>query len=99
MQTPQAFAFAPLLDAHRKAEQAGRADFTDDAALMEWAGHPVSTFEGETDNFKLTTPEDFMRAETMLRNRLSDIRTGMGFDVHEFGAGRSRHARRRPHRA
>lgn len=87
VQTPQAFAFAPLLAAHRKAEQAGRSDFTDDAALMEWAGHPVSTFEGESGNFKLTTPEDFMRAETMLQDRLSDIRTGMGFDVHEFGPG------------
>ncbi|MGD9922072.1 MAG: bifunctional 2-C-methyl-D-erythritol 4-phosphate cytidylyltransferase/2-C-methyl-D-erythritol 2,4-cyclodiphosphate synthase [Pseudorhodoplanes sp.] len=87
VQTPQAFAFAPLIAAHRNAEQAGRCDFTDDAALMEWAGHPVSTFEGESGNFKLTTPEDFMRAETMLRDRLSDIRTGMGFDVHAFGPG------------
>jgi len=87
VQTPQAFAFGPLLAAHRKAEQAGRTDFTDDAALMEWAGHTVSTFEGETGNFKLTTAEDFMRAETMLHNRLSDVRTGMGFDVHAFGPG------------
>lgn len=87
VQTPQAFAFAPLIAAHRKAEQASRSDFTDDAALMEWAGHPVSTFEGETGNIKLTTPEDFMRAETMLQNHLSDIRTGMGFDVHAFGPG------------
>lgn len=87
VQTPQAFAFAPLIAAHRKAEQTGRSDFTDDAALMEWAGHPVSTFEGETGNFKLTTPEDFMRAEAMLHDRLSDIRNGMGFDVHEFGPG------------
>jgi 2-C-methyl-D-erythritol 4-phosphate cytidylyltransferase/2-C-methyl-D-erythritol 2,4-cyclodiphosphate synthase len=87
VQTPQAFAFARLLAAHRKAEQAGRADFTDDAALIEWAGHAVSTFEGETGNFKLTTPEDFMRAETMLLTSLSDIRTGMGFDVHQFGPG------------
>jgi 2-C-methyl-D-erythritol 4-phosphate cytidylyltransferase/2-C-methyl-D-erythritol 2,4-cyclodiphosphate synthase len=87
VQTPQAFAFAPLLAAHRKAAQAGRADFTDDAALMEWAGHPVSTFEGETGNIKLTTPEDFMRAEIMLQDRLSDVRTGMGFDVHAFGPG------------
>jgi 2-C-methyl-D-erythritol 4-phosphate cytidylyltransferase/2-C-methyl-D-erythritol 2,4-cyclodiphosphate synthase len=87
VQTPQAFAFAPLIAAHRKAAQAGRSDFTDDAALMEWAGHPVSTFEGESGNFKLTTPEDFMRAETMLQDRLSDIRTGMGFDVHSFGPG------------
>ncbi|MGV3633521.1 MAG: bifunctional 2-C-methyl-D-erythritol 4-phosphate cytidylyltransferase/2-C-methyl-D-erythritol 2,4-cyclodiphosphate synthase [Pseudorhodoplanes sp.] len=87
VQTPQAFAFAPLIAAHRKAQQAGRADFTDDAALMEWAGHAVSTFEGESGNFKLTTPDDFMRAETMLQDRLSDIRTGMGFDVHSFGPG------------
>ncbi|HWV41047.1 bifunctional 2-C-methyl-D-erythritol 4-phosphate cytidylyltransferase/2-C-methyl-D-erythritol 2,4-cyclodiphosphate synthase [Pseudorhodoplanes sp.] len=87
VQTPQAFAFGPLLAAHRKAEQAGRTDFTDDAALMEWAGHTVSTFEGETGNFKLTTAEDFMRAETMLHNRLTDVRTGMGFDVHAFGPG------------
>jgi 2-C-methyl-D-erythritol 4-phosphate cytidylyltransferase/2-C-methyl-D-erythritol 2,4-cyclodiphosphate synthase len=87
VQTPQAFAFAPLIAAHRKAAQAGRTDFTDDAALMEWAGHAVSTFEGETGNIKLTTPEDFMRAETMLHDRLSDVRIGMGFDVHAFGPG------------
>ena len=87
VQTPQAFAFALLLDAHRRAEAAGRTDFTDDAALLEWAGRPVSTFEGEAGNIKLTTPEDFMRAETMLRQELSDIRTGMGFDVHAFGPG------------
>jgi 2-C-methyl-D-erythritol 4-phosphate cytidylyltransferase/2-C-methyl-D-erythritol 2,4-cyclodiphosphate synthase len=87
VQTPQAFAFGALIAAHRKAQQAGRSDFTDDAALMEWAGHAVSTFEGESGNFKLTTPDDFMRAETMLQDRLTDIRTGMGFDVHSFGPG------------
>jgi 2-C-methyl-D-erythritol 4-phosphate cytidylyltransferase/2-C-methyl-D-erythritol 2,4-cyclodiphosphate synthase len=87
VQTPQAFAFEPLLGAHRRAERAGLADFTDDAALLEWAGLPVATFEGETGNIKLTTPDDFLRAETMLREPLSDIRTGMGFDVHEFGPG------------
>ena len=87
VQTPQAFAFAPLFDAHRRAAQAGRQDFTDDAALAEWAGLPVSTFEGEPGNIKLTTAEDFRRAEAMLRDRLSDVRIGMGFDVHEFGPG------------
>lgn len=87
VQTPQAFAFASLIAAHRKAEETGRLDFPDDAALMEWAGHPVSTFEGEAGNIKLTTPEDFMRAEAMLQDRLSDIRNGMGFDVHAFGPG------------
>jgi 2-C-methyl-D-erythritol 4-phosphate cytidylyltransferase/2-C-methyl-D-erythritol 2,4-cyclodiphosphate synthase len=47
IQTPQAFAYQPLLNAHRSAASGGRDDFTDDAALMEWAGVPVATFEGE----------------------------------------------------
>ena len=63
VQTPQAFAFAALLDAHRRAAAAGRDDFTDDAALAEWAGLKVTTFEGEAGNVKLTTDEDFSRAE------------------------------------
>src|SRR5437588_779544 len=37
VQTPQAFAFADLLAAHRRAAAANRHDFTDDAALAEWA--------------------------------------------------------------
>jgi 2-C-methyl-D-erythritol 4-phosphate cytidylyltransferase/2-C-methyl-D-erythritol 2,4-cyclodiphosphate synthase len=89
VQTPQAFAFEPLLDAHRRAARAGLCEFTDDAALAEWAGIPVSTFEGEPGNVKLTTAEDFMRAEAALSERLPDIRIGMGFDVHAFAAGDS----------
>jgi 2-C-methyl-D-erythritol 4-phosphate cytidylyltransferase/2-C-methyl-D-erythritol 2,4-cyclodiphosphate synthase len=46
VQTPQAFAFGALLDAHRRAKAAGRDDFTDDAALAEWAGLKVATFQG-----------------------------------------------------
>jgi 2-C-methyl-D-erythritol 4-phosphate cytidylyltransferase/2-C-methyl-D-erythritol 2,4-cyclodiphosphate synthase len=87
VQTPQAFAFGLLLDAHRRAAQAGLSVFSDDAALLEWAGLPVTTFEGEAGNMKLTTPGDFQRAETALRDSLTDIRTGMGFDVHAFGPG------------
>ena len=87
VQTPQAFAFDTLLDAHRRAQREGRNDFSDDAALAEWAGIAVSTFAGEPTNIKLTTPDDFKRAEAMLRDDLQDIRTGMGFDVHAFGPG------------
>ena len=87
VQTPQAFGFTALLDAHRKARAAGRDDFTDDAALAEWAGLAVTTFEGEAGNVKLTTNEDFARAETRKLAALSDVRTGFGFDVHQFGAG------------
>src|SRR5579872_5885382 len=38
VQTPQAFAFPALIAAHRRAAEQGREDFTDDAALAEWAG-------------------------------------------------------------
>lgn len=86
-QTPQAFGFAPLLDAHRRAKAAGRDDFTDDAALAEWAGLKVATFAGEAGNVKLTTDEDFARAEAAKLAALSDVRTGFGFDVHRFGDG------------
>jgi 2-C-methyl-D-erythritol 4-phosphate cytidylyltransferase/2-C-methyl-D-erythritol 2,4-cyclodiphosphate synthase len=87
VQTPQAFGFTALLAAHRKARAAGRDDFTDDAALAEWAGLAVTTFEGEAGNVKLTTNDDFSRAEARKLATLSDVRTGFGFDVHQFGAG------------
>ena len=87
VQTPQAFAFAPLLEAHRRAHAAGREDFTDDAELAEWAGIKVATFEGEAGNIKLTTAEDFVRAGAAELAALTDVRTGSGYDVHAFAAG------------
>ncbi len=87
VQTPQAFSFAALLDAHRRALSAGRDDFTDDAALAEWAGLKVSTFAGEPGNIKITNEADFARAEMIAFSALGDVRTGTGIDVHAFGAG------------
>lgn len=87
VQTPQAFSFQTLLDAHRRAAAAGRDDFTDDAALAEWAGIKVSVFAGEPDNIKLTTPEDFARAEALQSAAIGDVRVGSGMDVHAFGPG------------
>ena len=86
-QTPQAFRYDVILEAHRRAARDGRSDFTDDAALAEWAGLTVATFEGDALNMKLTTPEDFMREEARLASLLGDIRTGTGYDVHAFGDG------------
>lgn len=86
-QTPQAFRFDVILDAHRRAAREGRSDFTDDAALAEWAGLTVATFEGDPANMKLTTSEDFVREEARLAAQLGDIRTGTGYDVHAFGDG------------
>jgi 2-C-methyl-D-erythritol 4-phosphate cytidylyltransferase/2-C-methyl-D-erythritol 2,4-cyclodiphosphate synthase len=86
-QTPQAFRFDVILDAHRRAARDGPSDFTDDAALAEWAGLTVATFEGDPANMKLTTPEDFVREEARLGAVLGDVRTGSGYDVHAFGDG------------
>jgi 2-C-methyl-D-erythritol 4-phosphate cytidylyltransferase/2-C-methyl-D-erythritol 2,4-cyclodiphosphate synthase len=85
VQTPQAFRLGPLLAAHRQAAAAGETRFTDDAALMEWAGHAVATFPGEAGNIKLTHPQDFERLSgdaASLR-----VRVGTGYDVHAFGPG------------
>ena len=86
-QTPQAFRFEIILDAHRRAAREGRSDFTDDAALAEWAGLTIATFDGDVANMKLTTPEDFVREEARLAAALGDIRTGTGYDVHAMGEG------------
>lgn len=86
-QTPQAFRFDTILEAHRRAAREGRDDFTDDAAIAEWAGLTVTTFEGDVANMKLTTPEDFAREEARLGAMLGDIRTGTGYDVHALTDG------------
>ncbi|WP_296714392.1 bifunctional 2-C-methyl-D-erythritol 4-phosphate cytidylyltransferase/2-C-methyl-D-erythritol 2,4-cyclodiphosphate synthase [Rhodoblastus sp.] len=87
VQTPQAFQFGLILAAHRAIRADGCRELTDDAAVAEWAGHCVFVFPGEAENFKLTTAEDFLRAENRMLNDLPDIRTGQGFDVHAFGEG------------
>ena len=87
IQTPQGFAYAALIAAHRRAAAQGRDDFTDDAALAEWAGMKVAVFEGEAGNIKITNAEDFARAEATQFAGLGDVRTGSGIDVHAFAPG------------
>lgn len=65
-QTPQGFAFASILAAHRRF--AGL-DLTDDAALAERAGLGVALVMGSEDNFKITTEEDLRRAALLLAGR------------------------------
>lgn len=66
VQTPQFF----RADVLRRAYEADyRPEFTDDASVVEAAGHPVCLAEGERENLKLTTPEDFTIAEALLAAR------------------------------
>jgi 2-C-methyl-D-erythritol 4-phosphate cytidylyltransferase/2-C-methyl-D-erythritol 2,4-cyclodiphosphate synthase len=82
-QTPQGMRFAPVLEAHRRAASEDVA-VTDDAALMEWAGHAVTLVTGSEDAMKITTAEDFALAERLLAGVL-ETRVGTGFDVHRLG--------------
>ncbi len=88
-QTPQAFRYELILDAHRRAAAAGRSDFTDDAGLAEWAGLPVRLVTSGACNMKLTTAADIELAERLLAPgaALLEPRNGTGFDVHRFTDG------------
>ena len=85
-QTPQGFAFDVILEAHRRAAS-GPEEFTDDAAIAEWAGVPVALTAGSPRNIKLTHAEDFERAERLLGGGVMETRVGTGFDVHSFEPG------------
>lgn len=76
-QTPQAFAFPLLLELHRNAAPGA----TDDAAILEAAGHKVALVPGHEDNIKLTYPEDMQRLERILAPAM-EPRIGTGYDVH-----------------
>jgi 2-C-methyl-D-erythritol 4-phosphate cytidylyltransferase len=67
VQTPQGFSAGLLRRAHEKALAEGFRG-TDDASLLERAGHRVRMVCGAYDNIKLTTPEDLAFAESWLGN-------------------------------
>jgi 2-C-methyl-D-erythritol 4-phosphate cytidylyltransferase / 2-C-methyl-D-erythritol 2,4-cyclodiphosphate synthase len=86
-QTPQGFRYALLRNLHAEAEPGA----TDDAAILEEAGHTVALVPGHDDNIKLTYPEDRMRLERILApmsDKTLETRVGTGFDVHVLAEGR-----------
>ncbi|MEO5773316.1 MAG: bifunctional 2-C-methyl-D-erythritol 4-phosphate cytidylyltransferase/2-C-methyl-D-erythritol 2,4-cyclodiphosphate synthase [Sphingomicrobium sp.] len=80
VQTPQAFSLARLRTAY--ASWTGAAA-TDDATVARAAGLRVAAVRGDAALEKLTTADDWVRAEALLASRLI-ARTGLGFDVHAF---------------
>jgi len=82
--TPQAFRFDLILGAHRAA--AGES-LTDDNAVAEKAGIPITLVPSNPDNMKITNPDDLGRAARLLGQNFGDIRTGIGFDVHRLAPG------------
>jgi 2-C-methyl-D-erythritol 4-phosphate cytidylyltransferase len=65
-QTPQVFRRDWLLAAYHDRAKLGR-DVTDDAQLVEAAGHPVTMVEGSATNLKITTKADLILAEAILK--------------------------------
>lgn len=63
VQTPQVFHAEALRAAY---EQPFSTTFTDDASVMEAAGHKVTLVEGERENIKITTPSDMLIAEAII---------------------------------
>jgi 2-C-methyl-D-erythritol 4-phosphate cytidylyltransferase len=63
VQTPQGFATGLLLRAY---QQAGTADFTDDASLVEHIGGQVQVVDGDPLAFKITTKLDLMLAQAIV---------------------------------
>ncbi len=91
-QTPQGFNFETIWSAHQRAQHKLQSDFTDDAAVVEAAGHKVHLVSGDEQNFKITTKDDIYRAEHFLNNQsqaliVMEPRIGKGFDVHRLGPG------------
>ena len=81
-QTPQGFVFSEIYRAHKICKVN---NLTDDATVAEKAGIAVELVVGSPDNVKITTMDDFLRAERTLG---WEYRTGIGFDVHRFCKGK-----------
>jgi 2-C-methyl-D-erythritol 4-phosphate cytidylyltransferase len=81
-QTPQVFRREFLLSGYAKRNEL-KIPITDDAQLVEAAGHPVVVVPGSPANFKITTREDIELAEAILKSRGSQAaapRPGAAFD-------------------
>lgn len=74
-QTPQCFRYELVRRAYECALAEG-VEATDDSALVERLGAQVRIVEGGAHNIKLTTPEDFARAEVLIESRESEAANG-----------------------
>lgn len=68
IQTPQAFRFDLIVEAEDVAEKVGFLG-TDEAMLVERLGHEVHIVESNYENVKMTTKEDLLFGEAILRKR------------------------------
>jgi 2-C-methyl-D-erythritol 4-phosphate cytidylyltransferase len=67
-QTPQVFRRDWLVEAYGKRGK-GTEEITDDAQLVQAAGHSVHVVEGSASNIKITVKGDLALAEAILKSR------------------------------
>lgn len=79
VQTPQGFDLELL----RQAYASAAGEFTDDAAVMRSAGYDVVGVEGDSRGFKITYPDDLVRAESLLGENSVPL-VSVAMDVHQF---------------
>ncbi len=76
-QTPQCFWTDILRDGYQYAQEEGIVA-TDDSSLVEKKGHPITMVMGSYDNIKITTPEDLIIGESLLKD-MDDIKMRQEF--------------------
>jgi len=87
-QTPQAFDYAKIVEAHSCAANTTEVEFTDDASIAEWAGLTVAFVNGDPKNKKITFQNDLIEARNSMNdNKDIETRVGTGYDVHAFEDG------------
>src|SRR5687767_11265121 len=67
--TPQCFRYELLRKAYEQAD-VNDPSLTDESALVEKIGVPVTTIEGSSRNIKITTPDDLLIAEAFIKKEL-----------------------------
>ena len=88
VQTPQGFRRELLIKAYEQAD-ADKFLGTDDSSLVERVGDRIKIVKSDYHNIKITTPEDFKIAESLLNSSSAKLQApsfkiGMGYDVHKL---------------
>jgi len=78
IQTPQAFDYELILNAHKRLK---KFEFSDDSGLLQKLNHKISFIKGEKTNIKITYPEDIV-FYNILKKPI--IKSGIGYDIHQL---------------
>ena len=78
VQTPQAFDYELILEAHIKLN---KFNFSDDSGMLQKLNHKITYIKGEKTNIKITDPEDIVFNNIFERK---NIKSGIGYDIHQL---------------